>query len=407
MELFIARQPILKVNHEIYAYELLYRSNKENNFSTANGDQSTLDVIQSFIQIGIEDLSQGRPCFVNFTDNLLKIDIPTYFQPDMLVVEILETVTFTDEIINTCQKLKDKGYKIALDDFEIKNMTPNLQKILNLVDIIKIDIQKTAQRYRQNMISVLKNVEFLAEKVETREQYEQCVKEGFTYFQGYFFSKPIILSTNNLEIQNNTYYLVLAELSKEEPDIDKITNTIEKDISISYKLLKLVNSPLFRRYNEIKSLKQAIVLLGFVELKKWMYLLYIRGTVKKPEEVTNEIIKMSLTRAKASELIAINSGKQRESSSYFLLGILSLIDTIMKQPVEKLLNQLPLDKDIKNTLLGYKTPYLNILDLVISVERGEWSKIKELAEEEGIDNQELFNIYKDSLKWTKEVLEAS
>jgi EAL and modified HD-GYP domain-containing signal transduction protein len=188
VEVYLARQPILNKNLEIVAYELLYRSNKTNNFAVLDNDQATIDVLNSSIQIGIDDLSEGKPCFVNFTDTLLKNELPNYFPSNMLTVEILETVTLTDEIINICRNLKVQGYKIALDDFELIDNGFNYQTIMSLVDIIKIDIQKTP-RERQLYIKNLLNqydVDFLAEKVETIKEYQQCLIDGYNYFQGYF-----------------------------------------------------------------------------------------------------------------------------------------------------------------------------------------------------------------------------
>lgn len=411
MEIYVARQPILNRKQEVYAYELLYRNSMQNQFSNIDGDQATLDVINSFLQIGVDELSEGRPCFVNFTEKLLEKEIPSYFQSDMLVVEILETVTPTDKIIDICRELKTKGYKIALDDFEMKAAGLNFYKLLGLADIIKIDVQNTPRDQQLKILHALKkyNVDFLAEKVETREEFEQCLKDGYKYFQGYFFNKPLILSTSDAPVQRHSFLQIMSELSQPEPEIEKITEIIEKDVSLSYKLLKLMNSAMFGRMNQIKSIKQAIVLLGLKELKKWIYVLSLREIAfNKENQIPDEVIKMCFTRAKTSELIAVNIGKRMESSSYFLLGMLSLIDTLLKQPLEKVINPLPLDKEIKDALLGFQTPYKDVLDLLIVVERAEWKEIGMLVDKVGIEKKQLFYIYKEAMKWTKELLvEAS
>jgi c-di-GMP-related signal transduction protein len=404
VETFLARQAILNDSHEIVAYELLHRSNKENNFSLLNNDQATLDVLNTFIEIGFDDLSGGRPCFINFTDHLLENEIPNYFHPEMIVIEILETVKFTDDLIDILRRLKTQGFKIALDDFEL-NDSLYLKTILNLVDIVKIDIQKTPQDQQIKIVKLLKkyNVELLAEKVETKEEYEKCLREGYKYFQGYFFSKPMILSINDFDIQNSNFFGIMGELSKPEPDFDKIVQNIERDVVFSFKLLKLINSPVFSRENKIKSIKQAIIMLGLKELKKWIYLMYIRETSDDINQIQNEIIKMCMTRAKASELIAIKIGKRGESSSYFLTGLFSLIDALLKQPLGKIINQLPLDKGIKDTLMGNHTSYRDVLDLVILFEKGEWGECPWLISKIGIDEQNLCEIFIHALKWAQEV----
>jgi c-di-GMP-related signal transduction protein len=406
MDIFVARQPIFTVNQEVCAYELLYRSSNQNRFSNIDGNQATTDVINSFLEIGVDELSEGKPCFINFTETLLEYAIPTYFQPNMIVVEVLETVKPTDKIIEICRKLKKQGYKIALDDFEMKFEGENFIELLKLADIIKVDIRQASRSEQLNILTLLKNfnLEFLAEKVETREEYEQCLKDGYQYFQGYFFSKPMILSTSEMPIVNHNILIILKELSQSEPNINRITEIIEADLSLSYKLLKLINSPIIGRVYKIKSIKQAIMLLGLKELRKWIFLLSFRENVKNNKQVPNEAVKMCFTRAKSSELIALTMGKRLESSSYFLVGMFSLIDTLMKQPIEKIMNQLPLEQEIKETILGHKTLYSDVYNLVIQLERAQWDEIDRLTKIMGIEKQKLFHLYKESMIWTKEVM---
>ena len=200
------------------------------------------------------------------------------------------------------------------------------------------------------------------------------------------------------------YLIILKELSQSEPNINRITEIIEADLSLSYKLLKLINSPIIDRVYKIKSIKQAIVLLGLKELRKWIFLLSFREKVKKNNQVPDEAVKMCFTRAKASELIALNMGKGLESSSYFLVGMFSLMDTLMKQPIEKILKQLPLEEEIKETILGHKTLYSDVYQLVVGLERAQWDEIIRLTEIMGIEKQKLFHLYKESMIWTKEVM---
>lgn len=409
MEVFLARQPILKSNEEIFAYELLYRSQKQQNISEINGDKATLDVLNTLMQIGMDELAEGKLCFINFTDNLLKCEFPNYFRPDMLVIEILENVVFTDELIDQCRRLKVQGYKIALDDFEMLGDEQNFDKIMKIASIVKIDVQKTSRAEQQKLFKLFKpyNIELLAEKVETREEYEQCLRDGYKYFQGYFFCRPTIHSTKDLEARGSTFFEVMIELSKPEPDINKIADKIERDLSTSYKLLKLVNSPVFLGNNKIKSIKQAIMLIGLKELKKWIYLLYMREQSDQKHHIPNQLIKLSLIRAKASELIATNIGQRHESSSYFLVGILSLMDTLLRVPIEKIIEKLPLDNNIKDTLLGVQTPYRDVLELVISIEKGEWSEIDQLSNKVEINKETLNNHYLNAIKWASEVYKKS
>lgn len=294
VDIFVARQPILNTNQKICAYELLYRNDNDSIFSEIDDEQATSNVINSALQIGFEELSEGKPCFINFTEKLLEGTIPVYLHPEMVVIEILETVSPTDKLIENCKILKSLGYKIALDD-----------------------------------------------------------------------------------------------------------------LSLSYKLLKLINSPIIGPIHKIKSIKQAIVFLGLKELKKWIYVLSFQTYKYKSDSITNEVIKMCFIRAKAGEWIAHHTGNRKESASYFLIGMFSLIDTLMKRPLDTVLKQLPLDINIRETILGNKTPYSDIVDLVVATERADWSEIGRLSVDVGISIQELFGIYKESMKWAKQLMEES
>ncbi|WP_230200211.1 EAL and HDOD domain-containing protein [Bacillus niameyensis] len=409
LDIYVARQPILDTEQKVYAYELLYRSNEENTFSDIEGEQATSNVINSILQIGFEELSEGKPCFINFTEKLLELNIPDYLHPEMIVIEILETVNPTDQVIENCKRLKMQGFTIALDDFEMKSGNINFYKLLGLADIIKVDIRATPRDQQLKMMRLLKSYDlvFLAEKVETRAEYEQCLKDGYTYFQGYFFSKPVILSTSDVPIQKQNVFLIMHELSKQEPDFEYITTMIEADLSLSYKLLRLSNSSVIGPIYQIKSIKQAILFLGLKELKKWIYVLSYRETTNTSDPIGNEIIKLSFTRAKISELIALAIGKRNESSSYFLIGMLSLIDALLKKPLNQLLKSLPLEQDIRETLLGVNTPYSEIFELIIAVERADWNEIEYLCKKVGVGKQRLFQMYQDSMKWTNEIMKGS
>ncbi|WP_042148610.1 EAL and HDOD domain-containing protein [Paucisalibacillus sp. EB02] len=410
MEIFVARQPILTKNQEVFAYELLYRNNKHDNlYTSVDSDQATSEVINSFLQIGIDELSEGKPCFVNFTETLLEDTVPTFLQPKLIVIEILETVRPTEKVIENCRILKGQGYKIALDDFELAEGDNNTSKLISLADIIKIDIQKTSRSEQLRIMNKLqnRNIVFLAEKVETREEFERCLKDGYSFFQGYFFSKPVILSTKDIPVLNHNLYIIISELSKEEPDIDRISNIIESDVSLSYKLLRLLNSPVIGLVYKIKSIKQAIVLLGLIELRKWVYVLSFREQLERTDPIIDEVIKLCLTRAKASELISLYIGKGKESASMFLMGLFSLVEPIFKKPLEEILQELPLDQEIKNTLLGMETSLTPVKNLVFAAEKGEWSIADQLVKELGLNADKYNDLYKKSLIWAKEVMNGN
>lgn len=407
MEAFVARQPIFTRAKEIYAYELLYRDNLENRFHEINGDVATTDVIvNSFINIGIDELSNGKPCFVNFTENLLHQRLPTYFQPNEVVVEILESVELNQELLDICKELKDKGYQIALDDFILHKENPITYPLLDLANIIKIDFRDSTVRMRRIMEHFSRKYDFklLAEKIETAEEFESAVHSGYDYFQGFYFSKPVILSTHDVPEYFQNYFVIINHLDDGEPDLDFITRLIEQDISLSYKLLKLINSPAFLPKNKISSIRQAIVRLGFNELKKWLYILSIRGTTTGKSEWSREMFNNSLVRAKMCELIALHKNKHKESSSYFLTGLFSLMDVLLGMEMEQILNLMPLQEDICEALKGNPNPMGNALDLSIIFERGVWEDINPLCNQLQIEEKVALDCYYEAFKWAAKLM---
>lgn len=258
---------------------------------------------------------------------------------------------------------------------------------------------------RNQLMDYLKTfkLKFLAEKVETREEYMHAVQDGYTYFQGYFFSKPVMLQSHDIPPYYYSYLLVLEELDMPVPDIDHITKVIEKDLSISYKLLKLINSPSIRPKYEVSSIKQAVVLLGLIEIKKWIYVLAIKGA-HTDNFAINEIIQLSLTRAKLGELIGASQGQQ-VSSKYFLLGMFSLIDAILQVPLEKVLSELPLAVDIKEALLGTENELKEVLDLIKGMESIQIVNSKNPKQiPSTLSEIELFSLYSKATLWANKLL---
>lgn len=402
MKVFVARQPIFDRNGQRVAYELLYRNgDKSNSFPPMDGDEATADVIiNSFINIGLDELTQGKKCFINFTESLLKMKLPSYFNPSSIVVEILEDVPITEELIDLCAEMKKLGYTIALDDFNLQQNYFLLPKLLKHIDMIKVDFLQTKKNIRKQIMSRYKQygVSFLAEKVETQEEYKLALREGYDYFQGYFFSKPVVLSSYDIPVYIQAYLQILHELSKTEPDIDRISEQIEQDLSLSYKLLKLINSPAFRPRNKIKSIKQAIVLLGLNEIKKWIYILSLKSMNGKNDPIQEEVIRLSLVRAKLCEKLSIKTGR-KEPSLYLLTGMFSLVDALLHRHLDEVLNELPLSDEIREALSGKENDIRKVLKWAIQIEQSNWH-----LEDLPLSPEEIHECYMEAVLWSNHLL---
>ncbi|KGX87193.1 EAL and HDOD domain-containing protein [Pontibacillus litoralis] len=408
MEVCVARQPILNEKQEVIAYELLYRGNQEQNYySLIDGDEATANVVMnSFFNIGLQQISDGKRCFVNFTENLLRSNLPYCFPPRTLVIEILENIQPSKEVVYACRNLKREGYRIALDDYILDESNPYSFQLLKYADIIKIDIQQTPleeQRYIFHRLQAYDLI-WLAEKVETREEYQVCKELGYHYFQGYFFSKPAIMKSHDVELPPFYHMDLMKELFKEEPNVKKVVEKIELDVSLSYKLLRLTNTIGNRRLERVKSIEQAVMLVGLNEVKKWAYVLVMRNLKNQQGNVAEEALKISFLRARMCENVAEIIGQRDESASYFLTGMLSLIELFMQQSMQDSLEGLALDEQIKDALLGEPNKYRDVLDLCQLIERGEWDLLEQRAANLSLSIDNLFQQYKESLIWTQALM---
>jgi len=404
MEIFVARQPIFDINHKIYGYELLFRKSFDNHSAESNDDSATADVlVNSFLNFDLGELTNHTFCFINFTENLLLNGTPENFPPSKLVIEILETVYPTEEIISACQKYKALGYKIALDDYQLNIQDKNSFKILPFVDLIKVDFRTTGKQMRKQML-ILKDffsIQFLAEKIETEEEYLEACAEGFDYFQGYYFQKPVVLSRKDIPTFFHNYMLLIEETKKPEPDIDYLTRIIESDLSFSFKLIKLINNH-YRRNFKIESIKQAIMILGLKEFRRWLYILSIRDASGQKDPIIENLIHNSLIRGKFCETIAKKIKLREEPASYFLTGLFSLIDEILQTPMTTLVKTLPLKDEIIDALLGKENQFYSVLTLIIAIEKTNLDQISKLAEKMNIADKAITESYLEAIKWSNQ-----
>lgn len=405
MEVFVARQPIFNKKLKVFAYELLYRDEKNNNYID-DGDKATSNVVMnSFLSIGFETLTDNKKAFVNFTYNLIVDDFITLFPKDKIVVELLEDIKIDENIIAAIRNLKELGYTIALDDFSLKNIK-KYKDIIEYIDILKVDFLlnedkeiKAIPKLFNKMLNN-KKIIFLAEKIESIEELNKAIRYGYTLFQGFFFSKPITIKGKTVSTSKLNCMKILKELSNNNPNYDNISNVVEKDISLSYNLLKLINSSAFYRGNKITSIKQALVYLGFKEIKKWVSLLLLRDVNK---DNPDEVMKATIIRGKLAELIASKINLEDRKSEAFLLGIFSMIDIIINMPISDLINDLPLNEDVKLALLGEENNFKDILDIIKAYEKGDWNNILKYISKYNITSEYIFDSYVEALNYINDI----
>lgn len=395
MDVYVARQPIFDCKMNIYGYELLYRRSMNNFYEGLDDNQATAELINNtFLVMQLDELTSGAKAFINFSEELLEKEIPLLLPKQKIVVEILERVQITDKLINLCKKLKQQGYVLALDDFVFHE---SYHRLIEISDIIKIEFNAISLQQQKRLIERYKGkVKFLAEKVETREEFKEALKMGYDYFQGYFFSKPVIIKSRGVEGLNNNFLKILEELNQQEPNYQTITEIIERDLGISYKLLRLANSICLGAKHEIVSIKQALVRLGTSELKKWVYLIMM----KEVQTVENkELIRLSLVRAKLMELLALDIGIKQKRLELFLTGLFSEINILLNRDMKEIVKDLPLTKEVKGALLGHDNQLRDILDNIIAYEMLNWREEQGKETFLNISRERFMRAYIEALKW--------
>jgi len=395
----LARQPIFDGKMKVVAYELLCRDTDENRAIFNDADQASSQVmLRAFTDLSIDDVIGNHRAFINFTRKLLDTNPP--FSPKQLVIEVLEDVKVDDGLIERLQTLRSEGYTIALDDFELREDTLPL---LELADIIKLDVLALSEDQLEEYIGFLKRykITLLAEKVETYEMLEHCKALGFDLFQGFFLSRPKLITGHKVTENRQAIMQLLAELNNADTEIEEIEQLISQDPVLSYKLLRLVNSAAFNLVTQIDSLRQAITLLGLLQIRSWVTLLSMSNIEGKPQELAN----ISMTRARFCQLLGQMVTGKRRADSHFTVGLLSLLDAFMDTPMEELLAKIALNPDLVAALLTLEGPEGKALKIAMTYERGDWDNIDwQYLNEHNVDASDIAKMYTDSLSWTSEAM---
>lgn len=391
-EIFVGQQPILDVKGDLFSYELLYRNSDRNAFPDVNPEIATIAVIvNTYLSPGFEQIAVKKT-FINFSATLLETDIFDTLDPDRVVIEILEDVTLTPTLVTRLKQLRNMGFQLALDDFILQRQHNLYPDFFQSIDYIKVDFLSTTESQR-SAIEALKgtypHIILLAEKIETHQQFEAAKSSGYELFQGYFFAKPNIVKRKKLPSDILLYYEILKLLNEEDPDIEEISALIMRDVSLTYKLLKHLNTYAFRTSKKISSIHHAIVRMGLQKFKKWIQFLAIyQKSSGEPDGWVKALVKYSLTRANVCELLALRNGKYK-SDEYYMLGMFSLIDLILKQNPADIFPLLPVSQEIIETLGDQPTEMTPYLQIAKALERLDFRDAIHQAERLGISEREL------------------
>lgn len=396
MTTFLARQPIFDRKYKVIAYELLFREGAENFFSTKDSVEATGRLMaDSFLHFEVEKLTDGKKAFINLTRETLLSESVFLLPNTFYSVEITENIPADPDVLNACCKLRENGYTIILDGF---NFDRHRLPLLDYADMVKVDIMKMERRQQDEVLKryCRNDLPFLAAKVETPEDLEICQAMGFQYFQGYFFSKPVMLSQKDVPGIKIQYLQMLNEINKPEIKMNEVDAIIKRDVSLAYKLLRYINSSFFGLRNEITSIHHALVVLGEHEVRKWACLIAMG---KMGEDKPEELVVSTLIRARFCESLAPCLKMQSQAQDLFLMGIFSNVHVIVGRPLEEIIASLPIAPTVRDALLGEKGKFRDILGIVTAYEKGKWKEFATLSNRHKLIEDQIPALYLEAVAW--------
>ena len=393
---YVARQPILTPDERVFGYELLFRSDAANHFRSTDPTDATRSVIDMSSLLGLGVLCDNTLAFINCNRDILLSEFITLLPPENVVLEILSTVPPDDEVMQACTQLKRAGVKIALDDYVVDDPR---EPLAYFADLIKVDLKQTSLTDAGLIVASHRAVcRMIAMKVETRQDFQFAKKAGFQLVQGYFFRRPQMVRTWTGSANQAIHLSILNAVLKPELDLKEVEDLIKKDATLCFRLLRYLNSPMFGFRAEICSVRQALLILGENEVRRWCRLAV---TLEMAHGRTSDLMLTALTRAHFCELVGptVVDG----DVDLFLLGLLSLMDAILEIPMAAVVDALSVHQDIKSALMQKDSRLSALYNLMLSVEAGEWPEVARLCEDMHVSEPFISESQWKAMEWAQQV----
>jgi c-di-GMP-related signal transduction protein len=400
----VARQPILDLAGRVYGYELLYRGSVDATACTAEGDIAGARVLSdAVLALGLDVLTNGRLAFINFTRSLLLNGAGTLLPPTSMVVELREDIEVDQEIVEACRSLHARGFALALDDFVPGS---SAESLIPFVSFVKVDVLAIPPDERKKLAARLvpRGVRMIAEKVETAEVVEEARVHGYRLFQGYYFCRPKTFVASAMPGRHMAYLGLLGALNRDDLSVDELEDLVKHDVSLSYRVLRSVNSWLYGLRHEVTSIRHALVLLGIDQIRKWASVWVLAGLNSTG---TQETVNVAILRARCCELLGDQLTRPDDGPSFFLLGLCSLLDVVLGRPMEEALKEMPLPATINGALLGEQNEARYVLDAVLAYEQGKWTEANAAMAQLRLSADLLPAVYGDALRWARELLKTT
>lgn len=391
----VARQPILDMRSSVFGYELLFRSGPASQAFDGEGDSATRTVIDNSLVLGWERLTGGLPMFVNCTYEALMGGLVRLLPPPHTVLEVLETLEPTRELVEACRELKAKGFRLALDDFQGK---AGWHPLVTIADFVKIDLSQTTAQERVELRRKVSRhkAKLVMERIETQDDWTQAKAEGFTLFQGFYFCRPVLMKSKGIPANRMVHVEILQAVLESPLHVKRVSALVKRDPSLTYRVLRVANSPLFATNTAVTSIESALVRIGDEMFRRLAIVATVGAlSAKKPAE----LLRMAFLRARFCELAAQRAGQ--DATEQYLLGMLSLMPAMLDAPMESIVPTLPLREEMQRALMGDANSEGRLLDWLIHHERAEWTASEDAARAMGIEESALGRIYQEAMTWAE------
>lgn len=398
MHKYVVKQPIKTADNKLVGNELVF--NVENELYNQSNDYSAAETISTFLTQNNDRIDRSTLNFMTFTPNLLFKNMPKMFKADELVIQIEDNVIVHPFAQKMVQKYKEAGYKIAINDFQF---LPRYFGFMEYTDYIKINVKTVEPNSVDNTLRMAKGFGKLcvATNIDSKEVYDFARGYRFDMFEGPYIAEASVVKANKVHYLQSNFFQLLIAVTREIPDVEEIEQIIERDVSLTYELLRIVNSVHFALRHKTASVQQAIVVLGIEQLKKWVYLLSFNS---ENEGSSEDVLKISLMRAMfCSDLMSYAKDMPITKSEAYLMGMLSAMELMVDAPMEEIMEQIPVNEVIKDALVRHEGKCGILCDLVLSYERAEWDKINKYAEELQIPTNAIAQVYFDSVENVNEI----
>lgn len=399
--MFIARQPIFNAQLEVYGYELLFRlTSQANQFGGVSSQGATAAVITGLYESGIENIVEDKLAFINFDELFIHSDALELIKPDQMVVEMLEKVRIDEALLTRLRTIKEKGYRIALDDFDEAYQSYPLTAF---ADIIKYDLMATPLTTiaADATAALAQGKVLLAEKVETREEYQQARSIGFTLFQGYFFSKPIIAGHAGSKAPTKyQYFRLIAELKQDDPSYETLAELIQQDVTLAYRVMRMVS--VRSNHDLVSSIRYALTYMGLNEIERWLNILMLQDL---GQDKPSELMKISIIRSRFAQTLAKRALMTYNAQhSAGMMGLFSVLDGILDQTMAEALEGITLPPSIPEALITGSGPLYPLYELIIAYEKGDWETTFARSQALKIEEYMLYHDYRDAIQWANEII---